>query len=382
MNSRFRRRTTPLAALLVCAVAVRCGGRHVNTPRIPATGISWRVDGVMSILPNTKFDTLDGVAFGGVSGLAYDAVSGELLGVCDDSRNSRVFRMKLVEDPLSVEPIGVIKLETGGNAPPKLDAEGLVILPNGHLLISSEGIGNQEPRLPPAIVEYTREGRFVRQLPVPPKFVPTPSGQLTSGVRDNAAFESLTLTPDRRYLFTGTESALVQDGEMASFERGATSRLIEYERQGDSYVPVRELAYEVDSIHGGPFNGGIAINGLVELLAMSDRDLLALERSYVESAERRGKGTNRIRLYRVSLDKATDVSGLASLRGQPITPAAKTLLFDLGSVPGLPQALSALDNFEGLALLGSRNGASSLLMVSDDNFSDTQRTWFVKLEWR
>ena len=96
----------------------------------------------------------------------------------------------------------------------------------------------------------------------------------------------------------------------------------------------------------------------------------------------RGKGTNRIRLYRVSLDKATDVSGLASLRGQPITPAAKTLLFDLGSVPGLPQALSALDNFEGLALLGSRNGASSLLMVSDDNFSDTQRTWFVKLEWR
>jgi hypothetical protein len=51
--------------------------------------------------------------------------------------------------------------------------------------------------------------------------------------------------------------------------------------------------------------------------------------------------------------------------------------------PGLPPALAALDNFEGLALLPALpGGRRPLIVVSDDNFSRTQRTWFVRLTVR
>jgi 3-phytase len=332
----------------------------------------------MSIAPNTSFQALGPIPFGGISGIVYDREHGELLGVSDE-RIGRVFRMRVQSDPLWVEPIGVIRLDESGDAPPELDAEAIARLPDGHLLIASEGVGHREPRLPPAIIEYDAHGRFVRQLPVPAKFIPAARGPLTAGMRENEAFESLTLTPDARQLFTGSESALVQDADRASFEHGAPSRIIEYERRGNSYAPSREMAYEVDAIPKVSFEPGESINGLVELLALSDRDLLALERSYVADPARPGYGANSIRLYRISLDHATDISSLASLRGRHITPVAKTLIVDLGSIPGLPAELSTLDNFEGLALLPAATGPPSLLMVSDDNFSPTERTWLVRL---
>lgn len=373
------RRAWRIAA--VCAIA-GCGAQAVEVPRAAGAHVQLRLDGVMSIAPKTPFAALKGLTFGGVSGLAYDARHGELIGVCDESRNWRLFRMRLTGDPLRVAPVGVVRLDAAPGAPARLDAEGLAILPDGHLLIASEGGGSGEPRQPPALVEYTRDGRFVRQLPVPEKFIPTPSGRQTSGVRANEAFESLTLTPDGRRLYTGTESALVQDEDAASFEHGARSRLIEYERREQGYVPAREFAYDVDAIPRPSFTPGIAINGLVELLALNEGALLALERSFVEDADRPGRGANRIRLYRASLERATDVSGWPSLRDRAVTPVSKTLLLDLGALAGLPEALRVLDNFEGLALLPSRHGAPSLLIVSDDNFSETERTWFVRLAWK
>ena len=85
-------------------------------------------------------------------------------------------------------------------------------------------------------------------------------------------------------------------------------------------------------------------------------------------------------MYRVSLIGATDVSPLESLKGHPeIVAVTKTLLTDLSEVEGLSRELApTLDNFEGLAF-GPRlpDGRASLLVVSDDNFSEAQRTWFL-----
>jgi len=63
-----------------------------------------------------------------------------------------------------------------------------------------------------------------------------------------------------------------------------------------------------------------------------------------------------------------------------ITPVGKTLVLDLSEVPGLsPDLAPSLDNFEGLAF-GPRlaDGRSTLIVVSDDNFNETQRTWFLQ----
>jgi hypothetical protein len=57
----------------------------------------------------------------------------------------------------------------------------------------------------------------------------------------------------------------------------------------------------------------------------------------------------------------------------------KKLLLDLKKTPGLSSELApSLDNFEGLAW-GPRlaDGRQTLILVSDDNFSVRQRTWFL-----
>ena len=367
------RRLLAIAALILGVSS--CNNSVGPAPLRPSSAA---FDEAFSIPPGTSFATLVGAKFGGVSGLAFDAASGELLGVSDDRDNSRVFRLRFEDHPLKVEPIGLIALS---GSPVKLDCEGIVLLPNGHLLISSEGVQNEDPRQPPGILEFTHDGAFVRMLSLRERYVPPVSGPITRGVRGNSSFESLALTPDGRTLFTGTETALAQDGDAANFDHGASSRILEYRREGETFVPGREWLYELDPIARPDFTPDFSVTGLVELVASSDRELLALERSYAQEAGERGRELNRIRLYRVSLDGATDVSAFDSIAGRAdLRPASKQLLLDLGKAPGLPPSLAALDNFEGLALLPPlHDGRRPLIVVSDDNFSNRQRTWFVRL---
>lgn len=97
--------------------------------------------------------------------------------------------------------------------------------------ISSEGVfprddnGNQ--LFDPFINKFDLEGQQTAVLPVPEKFLPTEDG--TRGIRSNLAFESLTITPDRRFLYTATEGALVQDGPIADLENESPVRILKYD---------------------------------------------------------------------------------------------------------------------------------------------------------
>jgi hypothetical protein len=80
------------------------------------------------------------------------------------------------------------------------------------------------------------------------------------------------------------------------------------------------------------------------------------------------------RIFQMTTGGATDTSKIASLKGSlnGIRPIQKKLLLDLNEL-GIP-----LDNLQGMAL-GPRlpDGTQSLLLVSDDNFSDDQVTQFL-----
>lgn len=359
-----------LAIILICFGGVEshgCSGRPAAV----------EVEDAFVIPPGTEFAALWAARFGELSGLAFDATTGELFALSDDRVDSRVFRLRLQDSPLRLEPTGVILFRGG---PDPIDPEGLALLPDGHMLVASEGIQSAELRLPPAILEYTRDGTFVRALQVPDKYVPPEQGVALHGVRANSSFESLASTADGGRLFTAAETALLQDGELADFDRGARTRLLEYTRQGERFVPGREWAYELDAVARPDFPVGSFTNGLVELVALGDTELLALERSYAEEVGG-GRVLLRIRVYRVSLVGASEVSDLESIRGRSdVRPVSKQLLFDLGSTPGLPSSLVRLENFEGMTLLpATRGDRRRLLLVSDDNFSVRQRTWFVRL---
>jgi hypothetical protein len=99
-------------------------------------------------------------------------------------------------------------------------------------------------------------------------------------------------------------------------------------------------------------------------------DLLVLERSFVAGAG------NEVGLFGVSLTGAQDVAGLADLPDPfPGRTATKTPLLSLR------RAGLAPDNLEAMAL-GPRlpNGRASLLLLSDDNLSATQRNQFLLFE--
>ena len=327
-----------------------------------------------------RFPPVVGLPFGGVSGLTTRDEGRVVFGISDAALGGRIYQFALGETGGSFQVTalsGVSLTMAPGDTRP--DYEGLVLLPDGSFAVSGES-GAGEPVLPPSINVYSRFGDFVNQIPLPAKFLPASAGNVTRGARGNTGFESLTLTPDGARLFTAAESALLQDGDLATFEAGTRTRILELVESDGTFEPGREFAYDLEPVPTASYTPGFSINGLVDLLALNRTTLLALERGFVENRENVAQSRSRIRVYKISLAGATDVSALESLKGRAeVVPVTKTLVLDLANVQGLSAELAPrLDNFEGMAF-GPRlpDGRASLLLVSDDNFSPAQRTWFL-----
>jgi hypothetical protein len=247
-----------------------------------------------------------------------------------------------------------------------VDPEGLALTKAGTLIATSEGFATT--LVDPWVREFSLAGDQLRALPVPSPFLPSAGG--TRGVRQNLAFESAGVPPNGRFLFTGTEGALVQDGPEASLTARSPARLLRYNQQTGRLD--RQYLYWTDTIVEPPVPvTNFAVNGLVELLPLNNEHLLAMERSFSVGAPGTG---NTIKLYSVKIAGATNLNGADSLAGRldAIRPVEKTLLLDLRTL-GIP-----LDNVEGMTL-GPKlpDGRQSLVLVSDNNFAATQFTQFL-----
>ena len=64
------------------------------------------------------------------------------------------------------------------------------------------------------------------------------------------AFESLTITPDQKTLFTATENALFQDGLDVTTTTGTRSRILQYNLV--SGQPEKEYLYITDAVAEAP----------------------------------------------------------------------------------------------------------------------------------
>ena len=321
---------------------------------------------------------------GGISAVVYDAASESWLALSDAKLRSRLFTVKtsFEDGELSVEPVETTFLvEKAGESfgDNMLDPEGLVATPWGTLLISTEADLRQEPVEQAKLLEFERSGRLVRGFTIPPKCV-VEGDSRDKGVRHNRGFESLTFAPDGERVYVGTESPLLQDGPEASFDRPGFSRIVEYEVSGRELVRSGEYVYPIGPLAPvAGFGDADVFTGLVELVALSDTRLLALERDYIREKEGDRKSVTRGRIFVVDLEDASDVAALSTLQNGDWRPAQKELLLDLDDiVPELSPGYQSLDNFEAMGLGPVLpDGGRSLLVVSDDNFQDTQRTAFL-----
>ncbi|PSB55649.1 hypothetical protein C7B77_14365 [Chamaesiphon polymorphus CCALA 037] len=354
-----------------------------------------------------KIDGVD-VPLGGLSGVAYDRASNSYYAISDDRSAlgaARFYNFSL--DPNTIATTGVTfnsvtaLKDTAGKtfALNSLDPEGIALSGKGTIFVSSEG--EVRPDLGatrvtnPFIKEFSiATGQELRSLTIPTKFLPkvadtngngvVDTGDTqTAGVRNNLAFESLTITPDQKTLYTATESALFTDGAVSTVAAGTRTRIVQFNLATGQ--PEKEYLYNADAIAKAPNPaGGGADSGLVDLLAIDDNGtFLALERSFAV-----GQG-NTIKIYEVKLQGATDISKIESLNSltptqlQAIAPAQKRLLINLDGL-NLPNSdgnhPTGTDNIEGLAF-GPKlaDGRQSIVLVSDNNFNAAQFTQILTL---
>lgn len=324
----------------------------------------------------------NGTTVGGLSGLAYDELANIYYAISDDRSQLNPARyytldVDLADGSLEAGDVSFIDVTTllrpDGTPFPtlSLDPEGIALAADGSLYISSEGQVSGSV-INPFVNRFSLGGLQLSQLPIPAQFLPDgPTGSQTKGIRNNLAFESLTISPDGRYLFTAVENALFQDGPAASRDDESAARIVKYDLATGQ--PVGQFVYFTDTVATEPVPAGsFATNGLVELLALDNNGtFLALERSFSN-----GVG-NSIKLYQVFAQGAMDVSNVDALAdgGETLEidpPVRKELLLDLSDL-GI-----TLDNLEGMAL-GPKldDGRQSLILVSDNNFSTTQFTQFL-----
>jgi hypothetical protein len=336
-------------------------------------------------LPKMKFkDT----PVGGLSALTYDRQRNKFYGLSDDRSQFAPARfytlglsVKRTEtgeigiDKVAVEDVTFITDENGKTFEKgSLDPEGIALSPKRTVYISSEGASSQG--IAPFIREFDLQtGKQQQSLVIPERYLPndsTKEEQPPRGIQNNLGFESLTFelgslaaaSGDPFRLFTATESALFQDSLPPDSEQPTRIRIMQY-LIGNIARPmvVTEHAYLLDPTPKGANN-----NGLTDLLTVdTGGHFLSLERTYGLL----GVGA---KIYQLAMGAATDTSGIPTLKGDlsRINVVKKKLVLDLSSL-GI-----YLDNLEGMAL-GPRlpDGTQSLLLVSDDNFSNSQLTQFL-----
>ena len=296
--------------------------------------------------------TFEGTRIGGLSSITYDARRGVFYAVSDDPADVRYYTLRLDPAGPDVTFEDVTRLQAPGGGPyaaSSLDPEGLALTKDRELIFTSEGIANT--LVAPFVRRYELDGTSIADLPVPAEFSPS-AGR---GVRQNLGFESAGVASNGRLLFVATENALVQDGPAATLGGGSPARILRYQLKSGRLD--RQWTYLTDPVAEPPNPAtAFSVNGVVELLPLNNRSLLAMERSFSVGAPDTG---NTIRIYKVSLPGSGGT-------------ATKQLVLDLDDL-GIP-----LDNVEGMTF-GPRlpDGRRSVVLVSDDNFAATQFTQFL-----
>lgn len=345
------------------------------------------------------------VPVGGLSSLDYNPATGRYLAISDDrsdiaparfyelTLDLAKFRRSATPGSEGVRFVAMTTLQDLDGRPfarNQVDPEGLRLDVRRQLIYwCNEGQRKNGDLQNPTVRRTKPDGTPAGEFPVPSYYFPAGSvGGIAAGdvgVYNNLAFESIALTPDGKTLWTMTENALAQDDLPTAVNRTSRARLLSFDL--DSGKAGAEYVYEVGPVAFAPPKAGdFATNGVADLLALSDHEFIAIERSYAVGAPTPGVAaltgkptSNTIRLFLIDTAGATNVAGWPSIKGRELVPAQRRLLLDLSTLKNDDGSTLAVDNIEGITFGPTVDGKRTLVLVSDNNFNAAQFTQFVVL---
>ncbi|WP_202971055.1 esterase-like activity of phytase family protein [Saccharothrix sp. ALI-22-I] len=285
----------------------------------------------------------DGIGFGALSGLS--GIPGnhrDVVAVTDSAYSpTRVLTIDTLSAPARVHAELAV---TKAGQPVEYDGEGIAARRGGGYWVAAEGDGKTRPNL---LVEVTRSGEVVREVPLPAAVAATATSN---------GFEGVTTTGRG-------------DGEQVWL---AVQREWKNDRPGQAtlarFTPATGewafAAYPLDAASAGWV-------GLSEVTALNDRTLLVLERD-----NQRGDAAVTKKVYRVDLSGVTPAAA-----GQPKPLVAKTGARDL--LPALTAGGGAAhDKPEGLAVVGDGPLRRLVGVVDNDGVDDAPgESVFLRLGW-
>ncbi|MBP9837358.1 MAG: esterase-like activity of phytase family protein [Proteobacteria bacterium] len=346
------------------------------------------------------------VKIGGISGAFYEKDSSIIRTISDDNKgdvHGYDFNIELIKAPnIKFELNFLREFSIKSNKKFRIcDSEDIDRDIYGYEYVVSEGcIDNSTlSNIEAGIFKVRKYGSTERRISSEVKT----SLRFTKRIENNFGFEALCYEVDsnkKELLVTANESALKRDDTPASFIKGSLIRIARFSRYEPKapFIKEKEFAYEISSIPQAKLNRKddifLAINGLVDILALGNNRYLTLERAAILYSDTKSKDKIidqmefSIRIFEIDLNAAYDVSEdkfLSIIDKSRIT--TKRLVLDLSSPEVLDQiskdipSSKRIDNFESLSygpLLP--NGNPSLILFADDNFNPIENNLVLFLE--
>ncbi len=301
-------------------------------------------------------------AIGGISGITQGEREGLYYAVNDDKGDfdrPKIYTLEISFDQsLQVKILNVIYLtdEKGKDFKVgEVDFEGIALTPDNNFLLSSEGNYGKQPFIEAKLFQFSKSGILLKSYNLPKEF--RISGN-TLPIQNNLGLESLCGSSDKSLFTTANEGLLTTDTQ--DLFNNPLQKYVRFVRYKRTDMEVEsQFFYPIDYINaeGSPKNFG-----LVDLLCLQSNSYYALERIYL-----RKENKNHIRIY-----KTQPNSNSAAVK--------KSLILDLDQIANKISDGKGLDNFEGISYGPKlKDGSETILLVSDNNFSKTQRTIFLLL---
>ena len=331
-------------------------------------------------------ETFQNTKVGGLSGIDYDAKNDLYYLICDDRsvfNDSRFYtaKIRLFENKLEsidFQSVSTLKNGTGTtygnwNTTPTTSSDPEDIRFNAKtntLVWSSEGArvitAEKEVLQDPSLNFMDLKGDFLSNVTLPENLK---MQQQEKGPRNNGTLEGITFDKKYKNIYTNIEEPLFEDGNQANTSNGGFIRIYQFDAKTKKNTA--QFGYKLEPIALEPNpKGSFAVNGISAIQYYGKNQLLVVERSYST-----GTQACTVKVFLCDLKKATNVKNHPSLLNQKYELASKKLILNMDDL-GI-----FIDNIEGLTF-GPKlaNGNSSLIFVSDNNFSDKQKTQVLVFE--